>query len=134
MRGLAVLALLLGALPAAAQPGDAHIRKEILGSWVVAAGSSDRTQASDYLMETFHPDGTYLFQAFRDPDCRQEKLRVALRWEIADGVLTSITPDGIALRDRVMTIGGGAMTLRSLDGGAPYTRRKSALCGRPRTS
>jgi len=118
----------LCALPASAadKPSDDAIRNALIGSWIVPRDSSDYDGTPS--REVFRSDGTYVYYLYRDRTCRQISREIIVKWNVKNGVLTSIVPDGRVTRDEVMKIDSRRMTLHSLDDGTTYTREKSESC------
>ena len=127
---------LLAVAPAGAaeKMSDDQIRRELIGSWIVPFDSTDRSPQTDYTMETFRSDGTYVFYAFQDAACRIVLHQAEVKWLVENGVLVSILPDGSRLRDEVVNIDNGRMTLHSLDDLTTYTRAKALTCSKFLTS
>jgi len=111
---------------AADKPSDEAIRNALIGSWIVPRGSSDYDGTPS--REVFRSDGTYVYYLYRDRTCRQISREIVVKWNVKNGVLTSIIPDGRVTRDEVMKIDSRRMTLHSLDDGAAFTREKSESC------
>lgn len=83
---------------------------------------------ADYTLETFRSDGTEILSIFRDAECRVVIGEIQSKWMVANGVLVSVLPNGDQLRDEVVSIANGKMTLHSLDDGTTYTREKAITC------
>jgi hypothetical protein len=122
---------LLPAYAVVTRPADAIINKELVGSWIVPPDSSDYADINSHMIETFWPNGTYTTYIYRDDRCGKPIRQIDSAWSVEKGVLISIYPNGTTSRDQVLSIGNGGMTLRSLDDGSTYTRRKSSSCEKP---
>ena len=108
---------------------DDEISAALIGSWVVPPESPDRVPGADRTLETFQNDGTYVAAVFQDAACTAVMERVTVKWSVENGVLTSVYPNGEQAHDRVLSIGGGRVTLQSLDDGTTYIRAKASNCG-----
>jgi hypothetical protein len=116
--------------PAVAKPSDDEIRSELIGSWIVPADSTDRTPQTDLMIETFRSDGTYTGYIFQDSACRILVKKIEVRWNVENGVLTSIYESGGVDHDEVIGIEHGKMTLHNLGDGSTYTRVKAKTCSK----
>jgi hypothetical protein len=110
---------------------DKEIGQRLIGSWIVPSDSTDYDQGNADAIETFRPDGTYTFYEFRDAACQVILRQTQVRWMLENGVLITILPNGSKLRDEVVNIVTGKMTLHSLDDGTTYTRDKALTCSKP---
>ena len=109
---------------------DAQIKQELVGSWIDPPNSTDYNPASPYSLETFKPDGTYTYVEYGDASCHAIVNRAEVKWRIENGVLLTILSDRSQLRDEVLSIENGIMTLRSLEDGTTYTREKALTCSK----
>jgi hypothetical protein len=119
---------------AADRISESEINRQIIGSWIVPPDSTDYGKENAYAMETFRPDGTYTFYVFSDAACQVIAQQIQVKWTIENGVLVSTLPNGGKLRDEVISIENGKMTLHSLDDGSTYTRVKALTCSKALTS
>ena len=109
---------------------DNEISQKILGSWVVPTTSTDYVPNSNYVVETFRPDGTYIATVYQSADCKVRLQQAQVLWSVQSGVLISTFPNGGGSKDQVESIDAKIMTLHSLDDGSTYTRAKSEVCGK----
>jgi len=105
---------------------DEEIIQFLIGTIVVPRDSSDYGR-SPRAKEVFHKDGTYKVILI-DKNCQTLKEAAHVRWNVKNRILTSILEDGTVLRDEVLTIDRDVITLRSLDDGETYTRKKVENC------
>jgi Lipocalin-like domain len=128
------IALFSSRASAADKPSDTEIVQKLVGSWIVPPDSTDYSKQNAYSIETFKPDGTYTFYVFGDAACHVITQQIQAKWTIENGVLVSTLPNGGKLRDEVISIGSGKMTLHSLDDGTTYTRAKALTCSKAMVS
>ena len=105
---------------------DDEIRQAILGSWVNPADSPDFRGEPG--REVFRADGTYVYYLYTSRECQTVLREVRVKWRIENGILTSIAPNGLVMRDEVIAIERGRMTLRSLEDHSVYFRDRSETC------
>src|SRR5215471_13591068 len=106
---LAIACLALGLAPVAAGAGskltDDEIRQAILGSWVNPSDSPD--YRAEPGREVFRADGTYVYYLYTSRECQTVLREVRVKWRIENGILTSIAPNGLVMRDEVIAIERG---------------------------
>jgi hypothetical protein len=113
------------------KPSDDEISRTIVGSWINPPDSSDYRGKPE--REVFRDDGSYTYYLYRDRDCKVVIEQVEVKWSVKDAVLTSIAPNGMVMRDEVVSIGPQRMTLHSLDDGSTYVRERSKACSEVRS-
>jgi len=130
-----VVAALLALSACTAVSKDQRYRKMIVGSWIMAANSSDYIPVP--MREVFLPSGQYRFYVYSDASCSHVTATVDTTWKIKNGVLiTRVTyasnprlgPVGSVMRDKIISITRTRMALHSLDDGTTYSRTRSKGC------
>jgi len=107
-------------------PSDAYIRKHLVGSCVTAKSSPEYRGVPE--KEVFSADGTYRFQVFKDATCLDAVFTIDVRWHVANGVLTSVYPNGSIGRDQVVSIDSDILALHSLETNSTTLRERSKGC------
>ena len=101
---------------------DQEIIRFLIGTIVVPPESSD-FRGFPTVKEIFYKDGTYK-AIIIDKNCREIKEVARVLWSVKNRILTSTLADGTVLRDEILAISGNTITLRSLDDGQTYLRKK----------
>lgn len=115
---------------ATGKPSDEHIRRELIGSWIVPYNSADWTPQLSQAIETYGTDGSDILNFYSDIGCTKLQRRIVARWSVANGILTTTLPNGVKVHDEVVAIGHGKLTLHSLDDDRTYTEIKALTCAK----
>jgi hypothetical protein len=107
---------------------DQAIRSALIGSWIVASDSADRTPENALAQQIFRADETYTTLVFADKLCGVIVREIKLRWVVNNGKLISIMPNGRVMEDEILNISNAKITLRSLDTGIVFMRERSHPC------
>ena len=113
----------------AIQLSDADIKAALVGTWIVPPSSSDYGVENRYAVETYGKDGSEIFVSYSDSVCKKLVANLSARWTVENGILITTLPNGQKLRDEILDLKNGALTLRSLDDGTTYTRVQGTVCG-----
>ena len=105
---------------------DQQITEFLAGTFVIPPESSDYGPPPS--SEVFYSNGTYKFFIYKDKLCGKINRWVGVHWRVRDNILFSMLNDGRFLRDEVLNIDGDTITLRSLDDGQTYLRKKVRDC------
>jgi hypothetical protein len=122
----AALTLPQASRAADAEADDAALSALLVGTWINPPDSPDYERIPS--RETFLADGSYTYYEYKDMACHKLIERIAVRWTVRDGILTSILSDGAILKDKIISLTQEKIVLRSLDDGRSYFRIRSTAC------
>ena len=113
----------------AIQLSDADLNTELVGAWIVPPDSTDYGVENRYSVKTYAEDGSEILVSYDDRDCKKIVTSLTARWIVENGILITTLPNGQKLRDEILALKNGSLTLHSLDDETTYTRIRGTVCG-----